>query len=151
MANMNDIVWSMKTAEGSNASFSLRLKNYASSFLSENGIRFTLELFDDADQYITGISARKNLLLIAKEAMNNIAKHSGASQVRIMLRKEGKNLMMEIEDNGKGMVRSDNTFGNGLNNIRHRAMELNGKSAILSSREGKGTIIQVVCPLKSIR
>jgi signal transduction histidine kinase len=59
--------------------------------------------------------------------------------------------MMEIEDNGKGMVRSDNTFGNGLNNIRHRAMELNGKSAILSSREGKGTIIQVVCPLKSIR
>ncbi len=151
MTNMNDIVWSMKTTEGGNASFSLRLKSYASSFLSENDIHFTLDLFDEADQFITGISARKNLLLIAKEAMNNIAKHSGASQVRIMLRKEGKNLMMEIEDNGKGIVRSDDTFGNGLINIARRAMELNGRSAILSAREGKGTIIQVVCPLKAIR
>jgi signal transduction histidine kinase len=151
MANMNDIVWSMKTTGGGNASFSLRLKSYASSFLSENDIHFTLDLFDEADQFITGISARKNLLLIAKEAMNNIAKHSGASQVRIMLRKEGKNLMMEIEDNGKGIVHLDNIRGNGLNNIHHRAMELNGRSAILSAREGKGTIIQVVCPLKAIR
>ncbi len=151
MANMNDIVWSMKTTEGSNASFSLRLKNYASSFLSENDIYFTMDLFDDVDLFITGISARKNLLLIAKEAMNNIAKHSSASQVRIALRKEAKHLIMEIEDNGKGIVQSDTTRGNGLNNIYHRAKELNGKSAILQVKEATGTIIQVVCPLNAIR
>lgn len=151
MANMNDIVWSMKTAEGSNASFSLRLKNYASSFLSENGIRFTLELFDDADQYITGISARKNLLLIAKEAMNNIAKHSGASEVRIELRKEGKQLIMEIEDNGRGLDRSTRKGGNGLMHIQQRARELDGTSAILPGLEGKGNMIRISCPLKAIR
>jgi signal transduction histidine kinase len=151
MANMNDIVWSMKTSEGSNASFSLRLKNYASSFLSENGIRFTLELFDDADQFITGISARKNLLLIAKEAMNNIAKHSGASGVRIELRKEGKQLIMEIEDNGRGIDRSTGKGGNGLMHIQQRARELDGTSAILPGFEGKGTMICISCPLKAIR
>ncbi len=151
MANMNDIVWSMKTSEGSNASFSLRLKNYASSFLSENGIRFTLELFDDADLFITGISARKNLLMIAKEAMNNIAKHSGASEVRIELRKEGKQLIMEIEDNGRGIDRSTGKGGNGLMHIQQRARELDGTSAILPGIEGRGTMIRISCPLKAIR
>ncbi len=151
MANMNDIVWSMKTSEGSNASFSLRLKNYASSFLSENGIRFTLELFDDADLFITGISARKNLLMIAKEAMNNIAKHSGASEVRIELRKEGKQLIMEIEDNGRGIDRSTGKGGNGLIHIQQRARELDGTSAILPGIEGKGTMIRISCSLKAIR
>ena len=149
MANMNDIVWSMKRADGNNASFSLKMKSYASAFLSENGIRFSFQYPENLDELITGMAARKNLLLIGKESMNNVAKHSGASEVRIDIRIEEKMLVFEIEDNGKGLPENAEQKGNGLENIKQRIKEIHGKYEILSTE--KGTMVRVSCPLYAVR
>ena len=86
-----------------------------------------------------------------QEAMNNIAKHSKATQVDLSLRKVDDSIEMVIEDNGAGFdlrdVHSRNTLerGMGLESMRERA-ELSGGALTIDSFEGKGTTIRVTWP-----
>ncbi|MCG7860231.1 ATP-binding protein, partial [Flavihumibacter sediminis] len=80
---------------------------------------------------------RKNLYLIFKEAVNNAVKYSEASNLEIEIKRNGNKVVMEIRDDGKGFdqgtVGSSNRVslsGNGLNNMKNRARELNGEITI---------------------
>lgn len=79
-------------------------------------------------------SAKWNLLLFYKEALNNIIKHAGATAVEIRSRAAGSILLLEITDNGRGML-------NGSTNCRHlesRAKVLGGQLEV-RSRPAEGT------------
>ena len=45
---------------------------------------------------------RRNFYLVFKEAVNNIAKYSGASNAFVMIRNHENNLKMTIRDDGNG-------------------------------------------------
>ena len=75
-----------------------------------------------------------------KESVNNIAKYSGATEVKISLTELNSQLTLIIEDNGKGFDRSLIIEGNGLNSFNVRAKSLNGTCEIISI-PGKGTRI----------
>lgn len=86
---------------------------------------------------------------IVQESLTNVARHSGARKVDIMLRQLGQHLVLEIRDDGKGFD-AENTSeqkGYGLMGIRERALMLGGKIDIFSVHE-QGTIISVSVPLK---
>lgn len=148
MENMNDIVWSMKSGGSSNTSFEIKIKNYASGLLADGNIAFTYDIMPNADAVITGITARKNILLIAKEAMNNIAKYSKAKMAGLSLYTENKDLIMIIEDDGIGFD-AGAAVGNGLENMEQRTKELSG-IFFIETALGKGTKIKTVFPLQSI-
>jgi signal transduction histidine kinase len=149
MENMNDIVWSMKTSS-SNTSIEIKIKNYAAGLLADSNIDFKYSIMPNADKVITGITARKNILLITKEAMNNIAKYSKAKNASLSLHTEEKDLVLIITDSGMGFNRNTNTSsGNGLENMEQRTKELQGVFSIQTT-EGKGTIIKAVFPLQHI-
>ena len=84
--------------------------------------------------------------------MNNIAKHSRASLVRLYLRKIDGRLELVLEDNGQGfdvekVVGSESTKrGLGLTSMRER-VELSGGLFTIESTEGKGTIIRASWPI----
>ena len=103
----------------------------------------------DATIVITGFTARKNIFLIAKEALNNIAKYSRAKNVKLTLQTFQKNMELIIEDDGIGFIQKKINRGNGLENMEQRAKELNGKFSIQSA-VGFGTIIKAKFPLSSI-
>jgi signal transduction histidine kinase len=149
MENMNDIVWSMKTGSSSNTSIEIKIKNYAAGLLADSNIEFKYSIMPDAAAMITGISARKNVLLIAKEAMNNIAKYSRAKNAKLSLQTFQKNLELIIEDDGIGFNENDISRGNGLDNMEHRVKELKGVFNI-QSFPGSGTVIKAVFPLWAI-
>jgi signal transduction histidine kinase len=88
---------------------------------------------------------RRNIFLMFKEAINNIAKHSGASKVHVSLLSGADGLKMIIEDNGKGFNTDTEFEGNGLKSFRHRAQE-SFMDLQLSSIPGKGTRIEVEIP-----
>jgi signal transduction histidine kinase len=92
---------------------------------------------------------RKHLLLIVKEALNNIAKYSGATEARINFRQENDKLVLLISDNGKGFSNPDNMSGNGLGNIRQRCEQCYGTFKI-DSIPGKGVTVTAAFPIAII-
>ncbi|NVO09199.1 MAG: PAS domain S-box protein [Bacteroidales bacterium] len=84
---------------------------------------------------------------IAQEALNNIVKHSGASRAVISIFSDISKLYLHIEDNGVGYNPSKGyESGNGLYNMKERAILLNGKFEIITS-VGNGVKIQAEFPI----
>ena len=80
---------------------------------------------------------------IAQEALNNIAKHAGASQVTLTLQSWRNGLELSVEDNGCGFDPSDVSSEHlGLNIMNERSREI-GASLFVDSRTGSGTKIVV--------
>lgn len=149
MENMNDIVWSMKGSSVSNTSLEIKIKNYAASLLQDSNIDFTCNILPNADTLITSITARKNILLIAKEAMNNMAKYSRAKNAVVSLYSSNNQLYLHVQDDGIGFDLSKKHIGNGLSNIQQRSKELNGHFEIHTS-PNQGTVIKIMFPLTNI-
>lgn len=88
--------------------------------------------------------ARHHLYLASKEAVHNIVKHAGASEVWIRLRLQEQGFTLEIQDNGKGFdPAAPRARGNGLANMRLRLEELHGQCQV-ESAPGKGTCVRFV-------
>ena len=85
------------------------------------------------------------------EALNNIAKHSGASLVRLSLRKAESNIKLILEDNGRGFDLREALSaeipmsGLGLASMKERA-ELFGGSFEIFTGKGRGTTIRASLP-----
>jgi ligand-binding sensor domain-containing protein len=150
MENMNDIVWAMHTGNKGEISFESKLKNYGYELLTPLNINCTYHINKETEKQLTSIEARKNLLLIAKEALNNISKHSNATEASVQLMTTGKNLLLEITDDGKGLSGENRRQGNGLQNMKSRVDVLNGQLEFMS-KNGNGTHIRCTIPLTSIR
>lgn len=150
MENMGDIVWSMQPADESNTSLAVRVKNFGAELLNDKSINFTYSVLPETESILTGMHARKNILLLIKEAMNNIAKYSQAKNATLKLEIKNKNIQLEIQDDGIGFDSTRTTgTGNGLKNMAARTKEMKGEICIISS-PGKGSIIKVSIPLASI-
>jgi signal transduction histidine kinase len=82
---------------------------------------------------------------IAQEALNNVVKHSQATQVSVELRAEGGIVQLRIKDNGKGFVPKPTSSGMGLQMMRERA-EVIGASLDVKGRAGVGTEVVLTYP-----
>ncbi len=95
---------------------------------------------------------RTVIFRVLQEGLNNVAKHSEAKMVMLLLRKTGQRVQLVIQDNGQGFDVSkaqspDNTArGLGLNSMRERT-ELSGGSFEIESTQGKGTTIRASWPI----
>jgi len=85
----------------------------------------------------------RGLSLVLREAATNIARHAQAHQAWIRFEQEGRSLLMEIRDDGRGGVQAD---GNGLGGMRERVTALRG-TLVLQSVKGEGTCVTVRVPL----
>jgi len=99
------------------------------------------------DQY--GVGLKLVIYRIIQEQLNNILKHSEASEIYIELIKDSANLTVIITDNGKGFDTFVRKSGIGLKNIMHRAEMHNGVVHILSS-PGNGCRMKVIFPLNNL-
>lgn len=142
MTRMSDIVWSLKSPGEEKNSFTPRLKNYTQDLLSGKGIAVNFDINETVAAQISNPLARKNILLIAKEAINNIAKYSCATETEISLNLLGEAVELMIRDNGKGFDLAQTPNGNGLGNITQRCKQLNGKCEFKSA-PGQG--VSLVC------
>lgn len=147
MENIGDIVWSMKSSKEETVNLSTKIKNFASDVLSAAEINYQINVDESDDIIVKSITARRNILMIIKEAINNAVKYSGASNIIVSIKKSDNTFMIEIKDNGKGFdVQAKNETGNGLSNMQKRAAELNGSVAIVSS-PANGTTLTAFFPL----
>jgi two-component system, NarL family, sensor histidine kinase UhpB len=88
---------------------------------------------------------------IVREAVNNIIKHSGASQCAVRCNVAEGDFQLVIQDNGKGIsVEVDGRLdrGHGLSSMKGRAKQLQGQ-CLVESGPGYGTVIRLTIPLES--
>lgn len=95
-----------------------------------------------------GTEAAGQLQQIVREALSNVARHSGASRAAVSLRREAGAAILEVEDDGRGfdpaVPRGPGHFG--LANLHDRAASVGGTLRI-DSAPGRGTRIIVRLPL----
>jgi signal transduction histidine kinase len=99
-----------------------------------------------ADVNITS-DAKFAIYRATQEALNNVEKHSEASLARIAVRRDPDSLVVEIEDNGKGLEQQMNTQSRGLKIIRARA-EAIGAHVTWHQAESfeTGTLVSISLP-----
>ena len=100
---MSDIVWSINPGKDHLSDLTQRMRRFASDVLSPKDINLIFHS-PDADKEITlNTNLRREVFLIFKEAINNIVKHSGATETRVEMEISARYLTLEISDDGKGM------------------------------------------------
>lgn len=85
-----------------------------------------------------------NMYRILQEAVYNIQKHAMATEASVSIKKTNSQLILMIEDNGKGFNHKKINKGIGLKNMESRAGNINGKLEIISGILEKGTSIQLI-------
>lgn len=93
--------------------------------------------------------AKTALYRVAQEALTNIERHSGATQVSMDARGHASGATLRISDNGCGLDHATSSAapagGLGLRNMQERVEQLDGTLRVLSSKSG--TVIEASVPL----
>ena len=140
--SMSDIVWSINPENDSFDKLIFRMRSLAYNITKAKKIECTFKADDSLNEIKISMNTRRNFYLIYKEAMNNLVKYSEAMRASIMLTHENRQVVMIVRDDGVGFDVNAKYNGNGLNNIRKRAVEINAKVNI-ESHAGNGTTIEL--------
>ncbi|NBC05407.1 MAG: hypothetical protein GVY20_17110 [Bacteroidetes bacterium] len=139
---VSDIVWVIHSENDDWENLFLRCKRFAADMLDAQNIKHEFSVRDTLSGRPT-ITERKNIWLIFREILTNIARHSEASQVDISFRMKSGKLHIRIIDDGKGFdpdkIKSD---GYGVQNIRERVEQLKGEYS-LETKPGEGTLWEI--------
>ena len=105
----------------------------------------------DGDFSDLGDDAQLVVYRVAQEALNNAARHSGASHIEVRLRRaEDGGVVLEVADDGRGFAFDESERGLGIGGMRERALLVGGDLTI-ESRPGAGTTVRLRVPGESQR
>ncbi|MGD1089384.1 MAG: ATP-binding protein [Verrucomicrobiota bacterium] len=147
VAALDEIVWAMNPTHDSLASMVSYFSLYAERFLGLANIAWRLERPFRTDDHAVDSRHRHQLFLAFKEALTNIVRHSGATEVHLNIQVEQGQISLTIADNGRGWDQVGQTEGmDGVANMRTRLEKLGGRFEIFS-KTGEGTIVRFDLPL----
>lgn len=147
---MEEIVWAQDPKHDSLDNTVSYFCSFASDLLGVARIACRLNIPIDLPDIPLEAEQRHELFLVFKEALNNIIKHSGASEVRISLSIENETIHLVVEDNGRGFdsAKLPDSRGNGLANMKNRLQRINGMVEVRSAT-GKGTTVEIFQPIRN--
>jgi two-component system, NarL family, sensor histidine kinase UhpB len=145
MERMGDIVWMIKPGETEAGSLRQRMERFAYEIGSSKNIALLMDL-DDLEKVKFTMEQRKNIYLIFKEAINNAVKYADTEKITVKAILQQKELIVRVQDFGKGFDSQLIKKGNGLDNMQHRARELQGTIQI-KPETGLGTVIELTIPV----
>jgi signal transduction histidine kinase len=146
--SVDEIVWAINPRNDTLRYMADYISQFAVEFLHAAEIPCRVDLPDNFPQQIVSPEVRHNLFLVVKEALNNIARHAHASEVRLRITTDEKQIAIRIEDNGRGFERApDNAACDGLHNMKQRMEEIGGEFKLETKPNG-GTRIDFVYPWK---
>ncbi|HJQ67418.1 MAG TPA: two-component regulator propeller domain-containing protein [Blastocatellia bacterium] len=140
---MSDIVWAVNPKRDHLHDLTERMRRFASDTFTARDIEFQFSAPGASQDIKLGADLRRQVYMVFKEGVNNIAKHSDCTQAVVELGIKSGHLILKLSDNGKGFDFDDasNGYGgNGLASMRRRAESVGGRIEIVSSR-GAGTAI----------
>ncbi len=120
----------------------------ATEFQSRSGIACHVELSDDEAELDTARATE--VYRIFQEALTNVARHSGASSLRVKLEHEPARLGLSVQDNGRGITpeEANSRHATGILGMRERAALIGGVVSVSGSPDS-GTLVRLEVPLAS--
>jgi len=146
--SLSETIWIVNSQRDSLRDLAMHLCDYMEVFLSPTTIRCRFDISCVLPTLPCDVGIRRNLLLAFKEALCNAVKYSGASELQLRIHWEGHELVVRIEDNGKGFDPvAVNKERNGLFNMCQRAKDAGGNCQV-TSKPGHGCQIVFRVPLR---
>ena len=143
---LDEIVWAINPKHDTAGSVSGYLCDYAQEFLRAAALVCRLETDCARPDQALGSAPRHQLFLAFKEALTNVVKHAGATEVRVRIAAAEAGLDVTVEDNGRGLVASSGApAGDGLRNMRGRLEKIGGRCEIKPGAAG-GTVVALHLP-----
>jgi signal transduction histidine kinase len=132
------------------AGLAAALRSHCQEFERERGLAVKLQADDDLGDVPADVALC--LYRVTQEALQNVARHAKASQVRVVLVRDGTDLVLTIGDDGQGFDLAERRRhgGLGLISLDERVRLAKGRLTI-DTQPQRGTEIQVVVPLSEIR
>jgi signal transduction histidine kinase len=137
---VRDVIWTLNSKNDYLEHLIFYIHAYGRQFFDDAEIRFIMPIPSNIQPILINSAHRKHLLLIVKEAFNNIVKHSEASLVECAINISSDKCVLSIHDDGKGFNMFHLNYGNGINNMVQRAKLIGGELHIETSH---GTLLQL--------
>jgi len=139
--DVDHLVWELRPTALDDLGLRAALSNYLQAWSARTGVAAELHTSGLLDDRLAP-DAETTLYRIAQEALTNVAKHSRASSVEIILDRRPDHVLLIVEDDGAGFDPAARTQGFGLLGMQERAA-LVGASLQIESSPGQGTTILV--------
>lgn len=144
--SLDEIVWAINPRHDTLESLANYLSQFAQEHLALAGVRCVLDVPTVLPNLPLTAEVRHNLLLAAREALQNVVAHAAATEVQVKLHLGENSLNITIADNGRGFDPENNSDeGNGLHNMKKRLEDIGGQLDI-NRRAGKGTVVEFKVP-----
>ena len=144
---LDEIVWAVNPREDTLRSLVDYLAAFAREFLDTAGIPLRTDIPRSVPDLALDATARHGIFLAAREALNNLVKHSKATQARLAVQLDRDDeLIIRIEDNGRGFSQEWEAKGYGVANLRERMKSCGGDCSITST-PGEGVTVTLTLPL----
>lgn len=135
-----DFIWSLDESNNNLEELSVQIRDFGEQLFDGSAI-----IFRYFSSNISNLPIKPNrvrdILLIVKELLTNVLKHSEATECKLLIRRNNEFVFFIIKDNGIGLNLSEIEKGRGLKNIRFRAERSGGKLTFKSG--AYGTIIGI--------
>jgi signal transduction histidine kinase len=150
---LDEIVWAINPQHDSIASSASYYAYFAQPFLNAAGIACRLEIAEHFSEHSLDPGLRHGVFLAFKEALNNIVRHSGATEVTIKIFTAKEHLIIAIADNGRGMNTVKGQPGSSHDGLKgmHERLALLGGSCSVASQPGLGATVEFRIPLPELR
>lgn len=142
IGELRDTIWAMNKPEITVKDLKSRIANFiekAKQFYPNVLISMTMDSAALENTSFSGLQGL-NIFRIIQEATNNALKYSEANHIEIQIYKEENSIHFQIRDYGIGFLENNVEAGNGLLNMRKRAIEL-GDELQIQSDTNKGTTV----------
>lgn len=146
-----DILWSLKPSSDNLYEILHRIRDFGGDLFGDTDIQFRFDGTDEAwKNYRLPMDQSRNLIMIFKEGLNNILRHSEATKVTLQVKLQQDSLTMTLFDNGKGFDFEHVKRGHGIDNMMIRAGRIGGTLTV-DSVCGQGTRTELIFKITSIR
>ena len=142
--NLGNIIWTLNPVHNYWPNLIAYLREFSLEYLELHDLRANFYA-EDIENKPIGHEMRKNILMVAKEALRNIVKHAKARAVEINISYAEQTVHIHIADDGLG-ISGDRMFGNGLKNMAQRIASIGG-DLTFSANKPTGTCIVMTLPI----
>ncbi|OLD68344.1 MAG: hypothetical protein AUI33_09720 [Ignavibacteria bacterium 13_1_40CM_2_61_4] len=143
---MSDIVWAVNPKRDNVIDLAHRMRRFASDRFAARNIEFHFDAPNPNQKVKIGAEARREVFLVFKETVNNIARHSGCKSAEASLKIEHGTIILKLSDDGHGFDQASTAHGQGLDSMRRRAEKLGGQFDVIS-QPNSGTTVILKAPL----
>ncbi|PWU09935.1 MAG: hypothetical protein C5B50_26425 [Verrucomicrobia bacterium] len=151
LSTLDEILWALNPKRDAFRDFTSFICGYAQVFFKPTRIQCLFDVDPSVSPVMLTLPQKRALLMVIKETLNNIVKHSEATEVIIQVKWQAQKVLVVVSDNGKGFDQASLDPGrNGLVNMSQRMSELGG-ACIMTSQPGKGCRTEFSIPLRRAR